>query len=104
MLHFQYLDSAPGHAAGKARDYYTARLTDLLRPLGYAKYEKNDPTLYAALGPKRRQTAISFARRLQAFHPVETPRHQCIPATTVHELVELLLSYAPESQPTPLTR
>lgn len=104
VLHFQYLDSAPGHAAGKARDYYTARLTDLLRPLGYAKYEKNDPTLYAALGPKRRQTAISFARRLQAFHPVETPRHQCIPATTVHELVELLLSYAPESQPTPLTR
>ena len=98
VLHFQYLDSAPGHAAGRARDYYTARLTDLLRPLGYSKYEKNDPTLYVSLGPQRLQTAISFARRLQAFHPAGTPCHQRIPATTVHELVGLLLSYAPEHQ------
>ena len=30
ILHFQYLDSAPGYAAGKARDYYKARLNDLL--------------------------------------------------------------------------
>jgi hypothetical protein len=103
VLHFQYLDAAPGYAAGPARDYYKARLTDLLRPLGRAKYEKNDPTLYAALGPKRLQTAISFARRLQAFHPAGIPCHRCIPATTVHELVELLLSYAPEHQHIPST-
>lgn len=98
VLHFQYLDAAPGYAAGPARDYYKARLTDLLRPLGRTKYEKNDPTLYALLGSQRLRTAISFARRLQAFHAAETPCHRRIPATMVHELVGLLLSYAPEIQ------
>lgn len=98
VLHFQYLDAAPGYAAGPAREYYKARLTDLLRPLGCAKYEKNDPTLYALLGPERLQTAMGHARRLQAYHPAETPFHQRLPATTVHELVALLLSYAPGNQ------
>ena len=99
VLHFQYLDSATGYAAGKARDYYKARLTKLLQGLGHAKYEKNDPTLYALLKPDRLQTAIRYARRLQEFHNAETPYHQRQPGTTVHELVELLLSYAtPEHQ------
>ena len=101
ILHFQYIDSAPGHDAGPARDYYKARLTELLRPLGLAKYEKNYPTLYTLLGPQRLQTAIGYAKRLQTIHPVGTPCHKRIPATTVHELVELLLSYAPENQPAP---
>lgn len=99
VLHFQYLDAAPGYAAGPARDYYKARLTDLLRPLDRTKYEKNDPTLYALLGPQRRRTATSYARRVLETYPVGTPHHQCLPATTVHELVQLLLSYAPENQP-----
>lgn len=102
VLHFQYLDAAPGYGAGSARDYYKARLTQLLRPLGRAKYEKNDPTLYDLLGPQLLRTATANARRLQAFHPAGTPCHRRIPATTVYELVELLLSYAPEIQsPTP---
>ena len=98
VLHFQYLDAAPGHAAGAARAYYNARLGTLLRPLGRGEYEKNDPTLYTLLGPQRLQTATEYARRLLAFHPSGTPRHRCLPATTVHELVALLLSYAPEHQ------
>jgi len=104
VLHFQYLDAAPGYAAGPARAYYKARLTKLLRPLGRTKYEKNDPTLYVLLGPQRLQTAMGYARRLQAFHPIGTPFHQCLLATTVHELVELMLSYAPENQPKPPAR
>lgn len=68
VLHFQYLDTAPGRSGGPAREYYKTRLNGLLRPLGRAKYEKNDPTLYSLFGPQRLQTAMENARRLLASH------------------------------------
>lgn len=99
VLHFEYLDTSPAYGAGKPRHHYAKRLDALLRPLDYAEYDKADPTLYERLGPARLQEAIRNARRLRAVYPDETPAHRCKPATTVYELVEKLLSFAPEAQP-----
>lgn len=91
VVHFEYLDSAPGLNAGPARKYYRKRLDKLLDD----KYDKSHPDMYTQLlGGKRLETAMKNARRLMDCYPAGTPCHQCIPATTVHLLVENLLRYA----------
>lgn len=97
VLHFEYLNSAP-QREGKPRAYYIERLHTLLQSLGREKYRKNDDTLYALLGEKRRDEARRRARKLMTEYPAGTPCHACKPGTAVHELVERLLSYAPETR------
>lgn len=98
VLHFQYLDTAPSKKAGGSCVYYNVRLDKLMQQLGCGKYDKADPTLCELLGSSRLEVAIKNAKRLQANYAVGTPYHQRKPATTVHELVERLLSFAPENQ------
>jgi hypothetical protein len=97
VLHFQYLNSSPAGSGGTARAYYIDRLHELLQPLGRDKYQKNDGSLYELLGDDRRKDALRNARRLREEYPPGTPYHECKPSTTVDELVQRLLSYAPES-------
>jgi hypothetical protein len=93
VLHFQFLDSCPPGPRGNSRDAYWRILS---RELG--SYRKNDPELYGCL-LSRQQLAIRHARTLVEQYPPGTPPHRRSPATTVHELVERLLSYAPEFDP-----
>lgn len=99
VLHFQYLDSAPARSGGKAREYYVDQLEKHLRQLRGNGYTKNDPQLDATLGDQRRTTAIQRARTLGLQYANDTPCHKRKPATRVYELVERLLSYAPETIP-----
>jgi hypothetical protein len=97
VLHFEYLNTAPTRGRGVVRNYYIERLHTLLRSLGRDRYHKNDESLYELLGASRRDQAVRNARRLLNEYPDGTACHACKPATTVHELVERLLSYAPET-------
>jgi len=104
VLHFQYLDTAALIGGGNPRDYYRHRLDQLMRSDGLGVYKKNDPEMYTRLGTKRRMAADKNARRLLQSHPAGKPCHQCIPATTIHLLVEHLLSYEPEIPRSPQTK
>ncbi len=99
LLHFQYLDTSPTRGQGNAREYYIERLRELMGAQCHSSYAKNHPKMYTLLGEQRRDQAIRFARRLQENYAAGTPYHQCLPATMVYELVEKLLSYAPEFDP-----
>jgi hypothetical protein len=73
------------------------QLDTLLKPLGRNKYHKNDPTLYELLGEVRRRDALRNAHRLMKQYSDGAACHERKPATTIYELVERLLSYAPEA-------
>ncbi|MBV9849956.1 MAG: RloB domain-containing protein [Armatimonadetes bacterium] len=78
LLHFDY------HDAALSRQQYGDKLSDLLR----RRYEKDDPTMYAALLP-RQEAAIQNAERLMARYDPHNPQRDN-PCTTVHELVKEL--------------
>lgn len=82
LLHFDF------HTSGLSRKLYAEKLGERL---GHA-YKKNDPTLFEALLPRQAQ-ALANARRLLATYPQHNPEKDN-PCTTVHLLVEELLSLA----------
>ncbi len=84
VLHFEYLNSSTG------RQYYLARLKALL-----GDYRKAQPNMYTLL-KARMETAQSHAQKLVAEYAEDTPFHDRIPCTTVHELVARLEEYAAE--------
>ena len=96
VLHFEYLNSAPARG-GTPRAYYTDRLNHHAPLLGRQEYRKNDDTLYDALGMARLREARRNARKLLTTYDEATPCHDRKPATMVFELVERLLSYAPDN-------
>lgn len=97
VLHFEYLDSATAGKGGKARTYYRESLDDLLRKhCGRDRYDKSDPDMYMLIGEDRRRVATKNARRLLARYDNNTPYHKRKPATTIHEMIEMLLQYAPD--------
>jgi len=110
LLHFEYIDTSPARdhgrkRGGKVRDYYTDRLDELVREhLGRKQYDKNDPRLFDDLGPARLRVAIKRANQLGDKWQANEPYHKRCPATTVHLLVQRLLSLAPENIDQPDTR
>jgi hypothetical protein len=81
LLHFDLIQTA------HSREQYKKMLSDRLG----RKYEKNDPKIFDDL-ESRQQTAIKNAKRLLASYGKHNP-YKDNPCTTVHLLVEELLSY-----------
>lgn len=82
LLHFQYRDTAID------RDQVITNLNHALS----TNYEKNDPTMFTRLNPKR-DDAIRNAKRLHDEAEIEEKRPAAInPGTTVYDLVNKLLN------------
>jgi hypothetical protein len=97
VLHFEY-HHVSTIRQGKVRPFYKQRLDKLLtKHCNKDKYKKNDPHMYLLLGNERLSVAIANAKRLLTLYDDSEPHHQRKPATTVHELVEMLLKYAQEA-------
>ena len=111
LLHFRYIDTAPGRAKkGKnasggtvvARQYYIEALEDCFKqePKLYPEsdYSKVAEDVYDLLYPLR-GTAIRHARLLLAsdVHAGKTKPSEMTPATTVHDLVCILLGSTPDA-------
>ena len=78
VLHFDYLD------ADIHRSLYVTRLKDRL-----GNHEKNSASMYDRLLAFQKQ-AIKHARTLAKSHGPHLAPAECVPYTTVHELVERL--------------
>lgn len=89
-LHFNYSDSA------LHRDQWCEKLSDIFHrnDIANGTYEKNDPKIYEYLNQfDGAKTAIAHAkRRMSSYNRTIKPSHYD-PGTTVHVLVEELMSY-----------
>ncbi len=67
-----------------------------LKKLGVnRKYKKNSEDMYDLLKPLQEQAIKHAKQMLKAQEEKSIPPHQMNPATTVHLLVEELISYIP---------
>lgn len=91
LLHFAY------YTANNHRKEYISFLNDKFREFGIGKYQKNMKDIFHILmkegSPK---LAIRYARRIISNSNSKTPT-ETAPGTRVHELVEELIKYLPES-------
>lgn len=90
LLHFH------NHSAGMSRTEFRDKLEAELKQLGVdRKYEKNATDMYDLLEPLQEQAIANAKEMLKKQTEKKIPPSQMNPATTVHQLVEELISYLP---------
>ena len=93
LLHFH------NHSAGMSRTEFRRKLESELKNIGIdRKYEKNATDMYDLLEPLQEQAIANAKDMLKNKEMQKLPHSQMNPATTVHLLVEELISYLPKNK------